>query len=402
MKMKNDNKSIFGNIVHWIIDEFKTIGTSYPILLVLMGGIFVYGLLYNYMYEPNDVKKAPVAVVDNSRSDLSRKFTQMLNATPQVSIYTNNVDYAQAQDLMKENKIVGILLIPDDFDTRINSGEQSVFMMYETTTAFLYYLALQKAASFVMLNMNDQLRPDQLVFLPTQTQQSMAQSQATISVIGTPLYNYTEGYGTYLIPAVLMVIIFQTLMMVIAMISGDERDTRSIVKYKELGKSFGGVSQIIIAKTFVYCILYAIFAFFLLGLMPVVFDLPNIGNFWEIVQLLIPFLLATSFFGLACSLVYTGPDAPLLMIAFFSVGLIFLSGVSYPLELMPWYWRMMHFVIPAAPGTLAFVKINSMGASMSEIAPEYITLWIQCIVYFILACLSYRYNIRKYGQGTNV
>ncbi|MGL4331660.1 MAG: ABC transporter permease, partial [Bacteroidales bacterium] len=67
--MKNDNKSIFGNIVHWIIDEFKTIGTSYPILLVLMGGILVYGLLYNYMYEPNDVKKAPVAVVDNSRSD---------------------------------------------------------------------------------------------------------------------------------------------------------------------------------------------------------------------------------------------------------------------------------------------------------------------------------------------
>lgn len=36
--------------------EFKTIGTSYAILLVLMGGIFVYGLLYNYMYEPNLIR----------------------------------------------------------------------------------------------------------------------------------------------------------------------------------------------------------------------------------------------------------------------------------------------------------------------------------------------------------
>ena len=35
--------------------EFLAISTSYAVLLVLMGGIFVYGLLYNYMYAPNIV-----------------------------------------------------------------------------------------------------------------------------------------------------------------------------------------------------------------------------------------------------------------------------------------------------------------------------------------------------------
>lgn len=30
--------------------EFLAISTSYAVLLVLIGGIFVYGLLYNYMY----------------------------------------------------------------------------------------------------------------------------------------------------------------------------------------------------------------------------------------------------------------------------------------------------------------------------------------------------------------
>lgn len=59
-----------------------------------------------------------------------------------------------------------------------------------------------------------------------------------------------------------------------------------------------------------------------------------------VIMLMIPFLLATSFFGLTASLFFTDSDAPLLMIAFFSVGLIFLSGVSYPIELMPWYWKM--------------------------------------------------------------
>ena len=144
-----------------------------------------------------------------------------------------------------------------------------------------------------------------------------------------------------------------------------------------------------------YLVFYALFSVFLLGLLPLVFQLPHLAYPWKIVALMIPYILATSFFGLACSLFFSDSDAPLLLVAFFSVGLIFLSGVSYPLELMPWYWQWIHYMVPAAPGTLAFVKINSMGASMSEISQQYIILWIQCAIYFVLACRAYRYNIKK-------
>ena len=58
--------------------EFLAISTSYAVLLVLMGGIFVYGLLYNYMYAPNIVTDVPVAVVDNSHSELSRDFIRWM------------------------------------------------------------------------------------------------------------------------------------------------------------------------------------------------------------------------------------------------------------------------------------------------------------------------------------
>ena len=129
---------------------------------------------------------------------------------------------------------------------------------------------------------------------------------------------------------------------------------------------------------------------FLLGLLPHFFSIPNIGNGLYITAMMVPYLMATSFFGLAASRFFTDSEAPLLMIAFFSVGLIFLSGVSYPLELMPWYWRMMHYIIPAAPATLAFVKLNSMGADMADIQPEYITLWIQAVVYFRLSVWVYK------------
>lgn len=379
-----------------IREEFKTIAGSYAILLVLMGGIFMYGLLYNYMYAPDLVRKVPVAVVDHSRSELSRRYIRLLGATPQVDIVTTAVGYPEAQDLMKTGQAAGILYLPDNFEERVSCGEQSVFIMYETTSAFLYYLAMQEASASSMLALNADYRPEMLVFLPRQAGAQLVSAQP-IEVVGTALYNPTEGYGTYLIPSVLIVIIFQTLLMVIGMISGDERHSGSIVRFagNPVDLSFGRMAQVVAGKTFVYGLLYAVFALFLLGLIPLMFGLPDIGSPLYIIMLMIPFLLSTSFFGLSASLFFTDSDAPLLMIAFFSVGLIFLSGVSYPMELMPWYWKLAHYLIPAAPATMAYVKLNSMGASMAEIQTEYITLWVQCAVYFVTACLVYRFNILK-------
>ena len=73
MKILDKIKYKIQDIISIMISEFSTIATSYAILLVLIGGIFVYGFLYNYMYAPNLIRNAPIAVVDNSRTALSRE-----------------------------------------------------------------------------------------------------------------------------------------------------------------------------------------------------------------------------------------------------------------------------------------------------------------------------------------
>ena len=314
-----------------IFREWRAISTNAAILLVLIGGIFAYGLLYNLMYAPNLVRKTPVAVVDNSHSALSREYIRLLNAS-----------------------------------------------------------------SRVMLAVNDAHRAEGAVFLPPQGLLAVA-SSAPVNVAGTALYNYTEGYGSYLIPAVMIIIIFQTLLMVIGMVTGEEaeRNRRPIFsKQSQLNMNLTWRQALynVSGRTFVYVMLYFIFALFLLGLLPHFFSIPNIGNGRDIITMMIPFLIGTSFFGLAASRYFTDSEAPLLMIAFFSVGYIFLSGVSYPLELMPWYWQAAHYVVPAAPAVLAFVKLNSMGGDMADIRPEMITLWVQVVVYFLLSLWVFKHK----------
>jgi ABC-2 type transport system permease protein len=53
MRTSDNMKGTLADIASLVKDEFKTISTSYAILLVLVGGIFLYGLLYNYMYAPD-------------------------------------------------------------------------------------------------------------------------------------------------------------------------------------------------------------------------------------------------------------------------------------------------------------------------------------------------------------
>ena len=382
-----------------IFREWRAISTNAAILLVLIGGIFAYGLLYNLMYAPNLVRKTPVAVVDNSHSALSREYIRLLNATPQASVYALTPNYLEAKEWLKQSKVDGILYLPADFDARVGRGEQSVFSVYAATDAFLNFKNLQEASSRVMLAVNDAHRAEGAVFLPPQGLLAVA-SSAPVNVAGTALYNYTEGYGSYLIPAVMIIIIFQTLLMVIGMVTGEEaeRNRRPIFsKQSQLNMNLTWRQALynVSGRTFVYVMLYFIFALFLLGLLPHFFSIPNIGNGLYIVLLLIPYLMATSFLGLAASRYFTDSEAPLLMIAFFSVGLIFLSGVSYPMELMPWYWKAAHYILPAAPGTLAFVKLNSMGASMADIRPEYITLWIQVLIYFIISIWVYKKKLES-------
>ena len=376
--------------------EWKAIATNPAILLVLAGGIFLYGLLYNYMYAPNLVRKGPVAVVDLSHSALSREYVRWLDAAPQTSVYAQTPNILEAREWMKKGEVTGILYIPSDFETHVARGETSVFTLYAATDAFLNFKGLQEASSRVMLAVNDAHRRAGTVFLPPQGLLAVA-SSTPVSVSGTALYNYTEGYGSYLIPAVMIVIIFQTMLMVIAMLTGEEAEQQRKGVYSMKARSLKDMLCIVSGRTFVYVMLYVVFSMFLLGLLPHIFSIPNIGSGWDIVTMMIPFLLATSFFALAVSRWFTDSEAPLLMIAFFSVGYIFLSGVSYPLELMPWYWQAAHYVFPVAPAVLAFVKLNSMGGSLADIWPQMLTLWIQVIIYGAWAVYTTR---RVYNEVT--
>jgi ABC-2 type transport system permease protein len=130
------------------------------------------------------------------------------------------------------------------------------------------------------------------------------------------------------------------------------------------------------------------------------FALPQLGDPLVLLLFIIPYLLACIFLAMTLSGFITSRESPMLIFVFASLILLFLSGVSWPVETMPPFWKAVSYLFPSTPGIRGFVRINTMGASLNEVAAEYHLLWIQTGIYFLATCIIYRYQIiRSHPQS---
>lgn len=390
----------------------------FGIIMIVLGGTVGYGLLYNFLYRPNLIEKVPIALVDNSKSELSAKYARYLDATQGISVLTNSVDFAQAKRMMQSHEIRGIIFLPPDFSKRVNNGEESVFLMYETTTSFLYYLTIQESALATMQKINDEYRADIISRFPTTAKLQLSQAPS-LSISEIPLYNHNAGYGSFLLPVVFVIVIFQTLLMGQGVLSGIRNEEKEKKKqapalagggnippdataYAPLHtpdqnagnrkKSVTAALKEMATLSAPFVAAYFALSFFLLGLIPGLFNLPNIGNPLLIYPFILLFILATSALGLVVSPLFRDSESCILMIPFFSIGLIFLSGMSFPLEQTPLFWRGFYYLFPSSPAVTGYVKLNSMDAGFGAILPEIITLLVQLVLYIYIAIRIFRKN----------
>jgi ABC-2 type transport system permease protein len=133
-----------------------------------------------------------------------------------------------------------------------------------------------------------------------------------------------------------------------------------------------------------------VMAAYILIVVPRIFGLLHIAQFRLLIAFIVPFLLATVFFGMMISCVVRYRENVILLVVFTSVPFLFLSGISWPQSNIPSSWGAIAWLFPSTFGIRGYVRLNSMGASLPDIKGEYQALWIQTTVYFFATCLVYR------------
>lgn len=355
---------------------FSRLPAIYGVILIAVGGTVGYSVLYNILYLPNTVKEVPIAVVDASQNQLSRKFIRYLDATEGVHVYASTPNMKEASALMNKRNIRGILYLPSDFSNRINRGEKSPFTLLGTTSSLLYYLTLQSNTTEVMLQLDAESRQQILKHISLEGKLALSQAPQ-IKITGTALYNKDGGYATFLMPIVLIVALFQTMIMAIGVYKGGN----TVGSYKKTIQGF--------------TTLYMVISLFVIGAVPIIFNLPNIGNPLLIFPFIFLFLLTTSLFGTLLSYYLPDSESVNLIVPFFSVGLIFISGMSFPREAMPLFWQAAYYIFPCSPAITGYIKLNTMGAPLVAVIPEIAILIIQGLIYGGILYKTYRLDLKS-------
>ncbi len=349
-----------------------------------------YPLLYSWIYNNEVVHEVPVVVVDDSRSALSRDFIRRCDASPDVRVLCHAADMEEAKSLLGRQVVSGIYYIPSDFSVRLNSMRQTAVSVYCDMGLMLTYKAVYQAALMVSQEMNAGI---QIVLSGNYTDREDEVTTRPLDFAEVPIFNPTGGYGNFILPGVLMLILQQTLVLGVGLAAGTARETNRFRELIPVSKHYRGVFRIVIGKAMCYIMIYSVMAAWLTMIVPRIFGFVCLAGPAELLGVLVPYVLACVFFSMTVSCLIRYRENVMLLVVFFSVPLLFLSGVSWPQSNIPWFWQSLSWIFPSTFGVRAFVRTNSMGAGLADVAVEYRMLWVQVVVYFCLACGVYRYQI---------
>lgn len=373
-------------------DELKNVFKDSGVMIFFFLVPFVYPLLYAFIYNNEVVHDAKMVVVDQSDSYLSREYIRKVDGTADVKVVAVCADMEEAKRMMDKKEAYGILYFPSEFSKNIHQGKQTRVSLYCDMSALLFYKAFLLATTEVSLEIGKEIRAQNN---PSST---LEQEKITINPIpyeSVAMFNSQNGFASFLVPAILILVIQQTLILGIGMLGGTAREKNRFHSLVPISRHFNGTLRIVFGKSLTYLLLYVVVCIWALAVVPKLFSLPQVGEPWTVMYFVLPYLFASIFLSMTLSGFMTSRESPMLVFVFTSVILLFISGVSWPKEAIPPFWKAVGYLFPSTPGIQGFIRINTSGATLNEVAHEYHTLWIQAGVYFITACIIYRYQIMR-------
>lgn len=390
--------TIFGKILKWVADicrvwagEMRAIFKDEGVLIFFFLVPLAYPLLYSWIYNNEVVRETPVAVVDMSHSSDSRDLIRRCDATPDVCVTHYSNSLAEAEKLMSDQQIKGIIVIPEGFAVNRWRMQQSVVSVYCDMAIMLNYKNVFAAVSSVVQQINSEI---QIQWSNHITEKEKDMSVQPIIIDDVAMYNPSSGYGSFVLPAVLILIIQQTMLLGIGMLAGTRRErgqtNKSFICLKSTGwrQELSTAATLLMGRGMSYLLIYIVMASYLTIIIPHIYDFITIGRWEVIVSMMVPYLLACVCFGVAVSQLFSHREDVMLVVVFFSLPLLFISGISWPQSAMPAFWEYVGNLFPSTFAIRAFVKTSSMSANMGEISSELIALWIQVAVYFMLAIVA--------------
>lgn len=382
--------AFFGGIFKVYCREFKLVLHDPGIILFITFLPLAYPIIYSLIYNPELVKEVPMVVVDNDRTPLSRELVRNLGACDQVFIKGYAANLPEAKRAMDSHECFAILEIPSGFASKIGRTETANAVMYADMSLLLRYRGFLVAATNVMQEMGAEIQTSDInTVLPLA---ETVVSGDLLPIHNVSMGNIRNGFDSFIMPGVLILILHQCIVLAIGMAGGARREKSGLIGYNPHNNS-RFVSATMLGTMLCYFTLLIVPSIFMIHYVPMIFRFPMEGDIWQEIAFLMPMMLACFGIGFVFQAFVTERESVFVSWVVTSLIFLLLSGLIWPRYDMPGFWKLLSDICPSTWGVEGFVKMNANGASIAQVGHEYIMLWMLAAGWLLLGYAAQRWSV---------
>ena len=383
-------KEGFTDVFYVWYAENKLIFKDQAVMILFFLLPFGYPLIYGFIYNNEVVRDAALVVVDQDDTYVSREYTRRIDASSGVKVVKVCDDEELAKRMLDKKEAYGYLVLPSTFSADIYKGKQAHASLFSDMSCLLYYKAFRLVGVEASVSLlHDLARGTKGA--TTDEQQAIYIDPVPYEMVST--FNPQNGFAGFILPAILIFIIHQSLILGISMLGGTHREKNTLHTLVPIMRHNRGTFRIVFGKALAYFMIYIVVTFWCLVVVPKLFVFPSLFDLQTLILFCIPYLFACIFLAMFISCFIPNRESPMVLLVFTSLIFLFISGISWPKEMIPWYWKAFSYLLPATPGIQGFVRINTTGALLYDVSFEYQLLWVQTGFYFMLTFFAYRRQV---------
>ena len=354
------------------VNTLKAIFQDKGVLLMLILAPVIYGFFYPWPYSNQIIADIPVGIVDYDQSNLSHNIIRYSQSSPRLQVTTFKNEQVAKQALW-DYKIAGYLIIPPELEKNVFAARPASVSVLGNGGYFILNKYVQTGFTQAVATVSAGVEVKKQVAHGARIAQAKSNTQAVPLRID-PLFNPTEGYGVYIVPAVAILILQQTLLMGVAMLIG------SWAEEWRCHTSISGWLGRIMAFSFISVLV----GIFYIGWIFNINGYPRGNNITGALLCLSIFAITVSTLGCLFGLWFRQRERSLQILIFSSLPFFFISGYPWPASQLPEILQYLRWLIPTSSAMNASVQLNQMGASIAQVSHYLYVLAALFVLYFPL------------------
>lgn len=356
-----------------VIKEFHQIRRDPRALGILL--VFPSALLMFLGYIISmDVQNVSVVVLDEDRSDISRRFIEHLTSYEHFDLVATVSSTTDLGEAVQEGRARIAIHVPRDFGKRIRSGDRpDVQAIVDGTNSLIASSARGTLRAYVndfsMEMASVHSRPPPIMAEPMAAAAMRSARRPGLAMPRIRMYYNPElRSSVFLIPGLVAFIlaVANALATALSIVREKERGTIEQIVLSPLSSW-----KFILGKTIPYVIISLVSCVLILAAGHYLFDVPMRGSVWFLSLATLVYVIATLGLGLLISSITSSQQVAFTMAALVTMLPTFvLSGFVFPIRNMPFVIQLVTYVVPATYYIRILRSSLLMGAPWTVLLPE--------------------------------